>query len=69
MSENPPTGRPAGFTSGHSATDLVDPARLSAWAEGALPGDGPLEVSRHPEGHSNLTFVVARSRDPQGRQW
>ncbi|MGH3343664.1 MAG: phosphotransferase family protein [Carbonactinosporaceae bacterium] len=69
MSENPPTGQRAGFRPGLSATDLVDPARLRAWAQGVLPGDGPLEVARHPEGHSNLTFVVARSGDPQGQRW
>src|SRR5437763_1395743 len=42
---------------------LVDPARLSEWAKDNLPGHGPVEVSRHAEGHSNLTFVVRRGHD------
>ena len=52
---------------------LVDPDRLSAWAADRLPGTGPVDVQRHAEGHSNLTFVVRRGdtewilrRPPQG---
>src|SRR5438552_1621917 len=43
---------------------LVDADRLSAWAAEHLPGTGPVEVQRHAEGHSNLTFVVRRSGAP-----
>lgn len=56
-----------------TTTALVDPDRLSAWAAENLPGDGPVDVQRHAEGHSNLTFVVRRGdqewilrRPPQG---
>ncbi len=45
---------------------LVDPDRLSAWAEGRLPGKGPLWVRRLAEGHSNLTFRVHRDGAPTG---
>jgi aminoglycoside phosphotransferase (APT) family kinase protein len=52
---------------------LVDPAALAAWAQGRLPGDGPVDVERLQAGHSNLTFVVRRAgreyvlrRPPQG---
>ena len=54
-------------------TELVDAARLTAWAQDRLPGDGPVEVERLQAGHSNLTFVVRRNdreyvlrRPPQG---
>ena len=54
-------------------TELVDPAALSAWVQGRLPGDGPVEVERLQAGHSNLTFVVRQGdaeyvlrRPPQG---
>ena len=59
-----------------TATDeLIDPDRFNTWAEEHLPGHGVVEVDRHAEGHSNLTFVVRRSgsdtewilrRPPQG---
>jgi aminoglycoside phosphotransferase (APT) family kinase protein len=52
---------------------LVDADRLSAWAGANVPGEGPVVVQRHAEGHSNLTFVVRRGgsewilrRPPQG---
>lgn len=48
-----------------TAADLVDPQRLEQWLGPRLPGDGPLLVERHGEGHSNLTYVVARG----GREW
>jgi aminoglycoside phosphotransferase (APT) family kinase protein len=41
--------------------DPVDPTALDAWAQGVLPGEGPLEVSPLGEGHSNLTFLVRRT--------
>lgn len=41
-------------------SQLVDPVALTGWARGRLPGDGPIEVSRLREGHSNLTFVLSR---------
>jgi aminoglycoside phosphotransferase (APT) family kinase protein len=41
-------------------TPLVDPARLGEWADGRLPGAGPVVVERVGEGHSNLTFRVTR---------
>jgi aminoglycoside phosphotransferase (APT) family kinase protein len=44
---------------------LVDPAALTAYAAGSLPGDGPLTVERLSAGHSNLTFVVRRG----DREW
>jgi aminoglycoside phosphotransferase (APT) family kinase protein len=58
---------------GAATNVLVDPDRLSAWVAEQLPGDGPVDVQRHAEGHSNLTFVVRRGdtewilrRPPQG---
>ena len=45
---------------GTASTLLVDPGRLTTWAEEHLPGTGPVEVERHAAGHSNLTFVVRR---------
>ena len=45
---------------------LVDPAALTAWATGHLPGDGPVEVERLQAGHSNLTFVLATRRARAG---
>jgi aminoglycoside phosphotransferase (APT) family kinase protein len=47
-----------------ATAQLVDPDRLSRWAEDRLPGSGPLEVERHAAGHSNLTFVVRRAGAP-----
>lgn len=38
----------------------VDPTTLAAWAEGALPGSGPLTVEALGDGHSNLTFLIRR---------
>ncbi|MDX6285695.1 MAG: hypothetical protein QOG53_1180 [Frankiales bacterium] len=58
-----------------ATAELIDPDRFTRWAEANLPGEGPVEVERHAEGHSNLTFVVRRSgrdtewilrRPPQG---
>lgn len=43
---------------------LVDADRLTAWAAGRLPGDGPLLVERLAAGHSNLTFTVRRRDEP-----
>jgi aminoglycoside phosphotransferase (APT) family kinase protein len=40
---------------------LVDPERIAPY----VPGEGPVEVERLAEGHSNLTFVVRRD----GREW
>ena len=40
--------------------DPVDPTALAAWAQGVLPGEGPLEVTSLGDGHSNLTFLVRR---------
>ncbi|HSR23869.1 MAG TPA: phosphotransferase family protein [Candidatus Eisenbacteria bacterium] len=48
-----------------TAATLVDRERLERWAAGRLPGDGPITVEWHQEGHSNLTYVVARD----GREW
>lgn len=47
----------------------VDPDRLSAWVAGcsALPGTGPVTVTRLAAGHSNLTFVVRR--EGAGGDW
>ncbi|MCA1710338.1 MAG: phosphotransferase family protein [Actinobacteria bacterium] len=54
-------------------SELVDADALSAWVQGRLPGDGPVEVERLQAGHSNLTFVVRQGgrehvlrRPPQG---
>jgi aminoglycoside phosphotransferase (APT) family kinase protein len=48
-----------------AAEPLVDVGRFSEWAHERLPGDGPIEVDRLREGHSNLTFVVRR----HGFEW
>ena len=48
-----------------AAVHLVDPQALAGWAQGRLPGDGPLEVTALGEGHSNLTFLVRRGQ----RSW
>ena len=47
--------------------DPVDPTALGTWAQGVLPGEGPLEVSPLGEGHSNLTFLVRRTGT--GPEW
>ncbi|MGZ4445006.1 MAG: phosphotransferase family protein, partial [Nocardioidaceae bacterium] len=44
-----------------TATTLADPVRLGEWLGPRLPGSGPVQVRRHPEGHSNLTYVVSRA--------
>lgn len=54
-----------GVTQSHDTEPLVDIERFSAWAHARLPGDGPIEVDRLREGHSNLTFVVRR----HGFEW
>ncbi len=48
-----------------AAAPLVDPQALTRWAEGRLPGEGPLQVRPLGEGHSNLTFLVRRG----GQSW
>ena len=48
-----------------SEEPLVDAGRFAAWARDRLPGDGPIEIERLREGHSNLTFVVRR----HGFEW
>lgn len=47
------------------AAQLVDETKLARYLSGRLPGDGPLEVSRHIAGHSNETFFVGRD----GQSW
>jgi len=46
-------------------SDLADPTALGRWldAGGLLPGAGAPTVSALGEGHSNLTFLVARGGD------
>jgi aminoglycoside phosphotransferase (APT) family kinase protein len=46
-------------------SEAVDVDRLERWltAHGLLPGPGPLEVRPLGEGHSNLTFSLARDAD------
>jgi aminoglycoside phosphotransferase (APT) family kinase protein len=46
-------------------SDLVDPVRLEPWlaARGLLGGPGPLRVEPLGDGHSNLTFRVARGAE------
>ena len=46
-------------------SDLVDLVRLEPWlaAHGVLPGRAPLTVTPLGEGHSNLTFLLARAED------
>lgn len=43
---------------------LVDLDRLTVWARGHLPGEGPLSVQRLAAGHSNITFVLQRAGQP-----
>ncbi|MDQ1626569.1 MAG: hypothetical protein QOI54_313 [Actinomycetota bacterium] len=46
--------------------DVTTAQRLARWlGASALPGGGDVTVRRHGEGHSNLTYVVARG----GRDW
>jgi len=47
--------------------------RLAAYLEERLPGDGSVDVERHPFGHSNVTYYVTRGerrfvlrRPPEG---
>jgi aminoglycoside phosphotransferase (APT) family kinase protein len=49
--------------------DPVDPTALAAWAQGRLPGSGPLTVTALGEGHSNLTFLVRRATGDPGAEW
>src|SRR5580704_13161097 len=44
---------------------LVPEADLRRWADGRLPGDGPLDVRRVTTGHSNELFLVSRD----GQEW
>jgi aminoglycoside phosphotransferase (APT) family kinase protein len=43
---------------------LLDPTALASWADGVLPGSGPLTVEPLGDGHSNLTFSVGREGEP-----
>jgi len=38
----------------------VDLTTLTGWADGVLPGSGPLGIEPLGEGHSNLTFLLHR---------
>jgi aminoglycoside phosphotransferase (APT) family kinase protein len=44
---------------------LVPEPDLRRWADGRLPGDGPLDVRRVTTGHSNELFLVSR----EGQEW
>ena len=49
--------------------DPVDPTALAAWAQGRLPGTGPLTVAPLGDGHSNLTFLITRASGPDPTEW